>query len=199
MAAMQQTTAVGGGKSSSTSTSGGGGVGSGSANNNSAATNQMLEIQRQATEHLQRQYLLDMIPPGSLAQNWSSKKWLCWLTAVQAEIRQSRTQILLRSCSFKREGGRWGVHVCVCLPESPSLLQEQYWSKMCVLLCLTPHGLLLVDWREELLMKCMLMTGIWPYCFIRMDISHRSLIVSNWNSMYNLSILLHGPQFCNIT
>jgi hypothetical protein len=36
----------------------------------------MLEIQRQvaAAEQLQRQYLLDMIPPGSLGQSWGSSK-----------------------------------------------------------------------------------------------------------------------------
>jgi len=43
-----------------------------------SAASQMMEIQRQAAEQLQRQYLLDMIPPGSLP-NWptnstSSKK-----------------------------------------------------------------------------------------------------------------------------
>ena len=68
-----------------------GGTGSGttsssSANSNSksnggssqSAASQMMEIQRQAAEQLQRQYLLDMIPPGSLASGagWpaSSKK-----------------------------------------------------------------------------------------------------------------------------
>ena len=36
-----------------------------------SAASQMMEIQRQAAEQLQRQYLLDMIPPGSLG-NWAT-------------------------------------------------------------------------------------------------------------------------------
>jgi hypothetical protein len=36
-----------------------------------SAASQMIEIQRQAAEQLQRQYLLDMIPPGGLG-NWGS-------------------------------------------------------------------------------------------------------------------------------
>jgi len=51
---------------SSGSGSGGGGSGGGSS---SSATNQMLELQQQ----LQRQYLLDMIPPGSMGQSWGKK------------------------------------------------------------------------------------------------------------------------------
>jgi len=39
-----------------------------------SAANQMMELQRQAAEQLQRQYLLDMIPPGSLSQSWQGKK-----------------------------------------------------------------------------------------------------------------------------
>jgi len=45
-------------------------------NGSQSAASQMMEIQRQAAEQLQRQYLLDMIPPGSLGQSWpaSNKK-----------------------------------------------------------------------------------------------------------------------------
>jgi len=61
------------------SSSGASNTGSGSSSSNSktngqssqSAASQMMEIQRQATEQLQRQYLLDMIPPGSLG-NWPS-------------------------------------------------------------------------------------------------------------------------------
>jgi len=35
--------------------------------------NKMLEIRRQVTEQLQRQYLLDMISPGRLEQSWENK------------------------------------------------------------------------------------------------------------------------------
>jgi len=38
-------------------------------NGSSSAASQMMELQRQAAEQLQRQYLLDMIPPGGLG-NW---------------------------------------------------------------------------------------------------------------------------------
>merc|ERR1740137_501357 len=45
-------------------------------NGSQSAASQMMEIQRQAAEQLQRQYLLDMIPPGSMGQSWpaSNKK-----------------------------------------------------------------------------------------------------------------------------
>merc|ERR1712013_661684 len=39
-------------------------------NGSQSAASQMMEIQRQAAEQLQRQYLLDMIPPGSMGQSW---------------------------------------------------------------------------------------------------------------------------------
>eukprot|EP00092_Neocalanus_flemingeri_P015189 GFUD01016406.1.p1 GENE.GFUD01016406.1~~GFUD01016406.1.p1 ORF type:complete len:643 (-),score=156.76 GFUD01016406.1:389-2317(-) len=41
-------------------------------NGSQSAASQMMEIQRQAAEQLQRQYLLDMIPPGSMGQSWPS-------------------------------------------------------------------------------------------------------------------------------
>jgi len=41
-------------------------------NGSQSAASQMIEIQRQAAEQLQRQYLLDMIPPGSMGQSWPS-------------------------------------------------------------------------------------------------------------------------------
>ena len=41
-------------------------------NGSQSAASQMMEIQRQAAEQLQRQYLLDMIPPGTLGQSWPS-------------------------------------------------------------------------------------------------------------------------------
>lgn len=56
----------GGGSSSTSSTSK-----TSSASSSSSATNQMLELQRQA-ERLQQQYLLDMIPPGSLGSSWGA-------------------------------------------------------------------------------------------------------------------------------
>lgn len=78
-AAMAMMAALGGSGASSSSSGGGGsnssssgrGASGGSSSSNSA-TNQMLELQRQA-EQLQRQYLLDMIPPGSLGQGWGKK------------------------------------------------------------------------------------------------------------------------------
>ena len=57
-----------GGTSGSGATSGSSSSNSKS-NGNSSAASQMMELQRQAAEQLQRQYLLDMIPPGGLA-NW---------------------------------------------------------------------------------------------------------------------------------
>merc|ERR1712051_461881 len=51
---------TGSGSSSSSKTNG---------SSSQSAASQMMEIQRQAAEQLQRQYLLDMIPPGSLG-NW---------------------------------------------------------------------------------------------------------------------------------
>jgi len=39
-----------------------------------SAASQMYELQRQAAEQIQRQYLLDMIPPASLTQSWQGKK-----------------------------------------------------------------------------------------------------------------------------
>lgn len=63
--------AAGGGTNGSSGSSGGGGK---SSNSSQSAANQMYELQRQAAEQLQRQYLLDMIPPGSLAQSWQGKK-----------------------------------------------------------------------------------------------------------------------------
>lgn len=75
MAAMAAMMGGSGGSSGSSSgkgsSSSGSGSGSGSSSSNSA-TNQMLELQRQA-EQLQRQYLLDMIPPGSLGGSWGKK------------------------------------------------------------------------------------------------------------------------------
>ena len=64
------------GASQGTGTSGSTGSSSSSSKTNgsssqSSATAQMMEIQRQAAEQLQRQYLLDMIPPGSLG-NWAT-------------------------------------------------------------------------------------------------------------------------------
>jgi len=61
------------------SSTGAANTGSGSSSTNSksngqssqSAASQMMEIQRQAAEQLQRQYLLDMIPPGSMG-NWPS-------------------------------------------------------------------------------------------------------------------------------
>jgi hypothetical protein len=53
---------TGSGSSSSSKTNG---------SSSQSAASQMMEIQRQAAEQLQRQYLLDMIPPGSLG-NWAS-------------------------------------------------------------------------------------------------------------------------------
>jgi len=41
-------------------------------NGSQSAASQMMEIQKQAAEQLQRQYLLDMIPPGSMGQSWPS-------------------------------------------------------------------------------------------------------------------------------
>lgn len=58
-----------GGSGGSSST---GGSNSSSGKNNQSAASQMLEIQRQAAEQLQRQYLLDMIP-GTLSQSWAKK------------------------------------------------------------------------------------------------------------------------------
>merc|ERR1712080_189819 len=49
-----------------------GGNNSSAGKNNQSAASQMLEIQRQAAEQLQRQYLLDMIP-GTLSQPWAKK------------------------------------------------------------------------------------------------------------------------------
>ena len=57
-----------GGTSGSGATSGSSSSNSKS-NGSSSAASQMMELQRQAAEQLQRQYLLDMIPPGGLA-NW---------------------------------------------------------------------------------------------------------------------------------
>jgi len=64
--------AGGGGATASNGSSGGstGKSGSGSSSNQAAA-NQMYELQRQAAEQLQRQYLLDM---GGLSQSWQGKK-----------------------------------------------------------------------------------------------------------------------------
>jgi len=59
--------------SSSSSSGGGSNSSSGKNSQNQSAASQMLEIQRQAAEQLQRQYLLDMIPPGSLSQSWAKK------------------------------------------------------------------------------------------------------------------------------
>merc|ERR1712048_1207264 len=64
------TSGGGGGSSSSKAATSNAGGGSGSSS--SSATNQMMELQRQA-EQLQRQYMLDMISPGSLGQSWSKK------------------------------------------------------------------------------------------------------------------------------
>jgi len=67
-----------GGGSGSGSGGGSGGKSSGSSGSNSqqAAVNQMLELQRQATEQLQLQYLRDMMPSGSMPSSWhgSGKK-----------------------------------------------------------------------------------------------------------------------------
>jgi len=68
--AMAQLMGAGGGTNGS---SGGGGKSNSSSSQQSAA-NQMYELQRQAAEQLQRQYLLDMIPPGGLAQSWQGGK-----------------------------------------------------------------------------------------------------------------------------
>merc|ERR1719510_907818 len=57
-----------GGTSGSGATSGSSSSNSKS-NGSSSAASQMMELQRQAAEQLQRQYLLDMIPPGGLG-NW---------------------------------------------------------------------------------------------------------------------------------
>ena len=67
MAMAQAMAAAGGAGAAATPTS------KSSSSASAAATNQMLEIQRQAAEQLQRQYLLDMIPPGSLGQSWNKK------------------------------------------------------------------------------------------------------------------------------
>jgi len=53
---------------------GGGSNGTGKSGSSSSQANQMYELQRQAAEQLQRQYLLDMIPPGGLSQSWQGKK-----------------------------------------------------------------------------------------------------------------------------
>jgi len=66
--AMAQLMGASGGGSNGTA-----GVGKSSSSSSSQA-NQMYELQRQAAEQLQRQYLLDMIPPGSLSQSWQGKK-----------------------------------------------------------------------------------------------------------------------------
>jgi len=58
----------------SSSASGSGSGKSGGSSSSQSAANQMYELQRQAAEQLQRQYLLDMIPPGSLNQSWQNKK-----------------------------------------------------------------------------------------------------------------------------
>lgn len=60
------------GATGQTSSSSTGGSNSSSGKNNQSAASQMLEIQRQAAEQLQRQYLLDMIP-GTLSQSWAKK------------------------------------------------------------------------------------------------------------------------------
>ena len=59
----------GGGGGGSNGSSGGGKSGS-----SQSAANQMYELQRQAAEQLQRQYLLDMIPHSGLSQSWQGKK-----------------------------------------------------------------------------------------------------------------------------
>jgi len=75
MAAMAQAMGMGSGSGSSSTgksaggSSGSGSSGGGSSGSSSSATNQMLELQQQ----LQRQYLLDMIPPGSMGQSWGKK------------------------------------------------------------------------------------------------------------------------------
>lgn len=60
------------GATQSPSSSSTGGSASSAGKNNQSAASQMLEIQRQAAEQLQRQYLLDMIP-GTLSQSWAKK------------------------------------------------------------------------------------------------------------------------------
>jgi hypothetical protein len=71
--AMAQLMGSGGGGSGGSS-GGSGGKSGGSQQQQQSAANQMMELQRQAAEQLQRQYLLDMIPPGSLSQSWQGKK-----------------------------------------------------------------------------------------------------------------------------
>jgi len=62
--------ATGGGSSGGSNSK----TGSSNSGNSQSAANQMYELQRQAAEQLQRQYLLDMIPPGTLNQSWQGKK-----------------------------------------------------------------------------------------------------------------------------
>ena len=72
LAMAQAMAAMGGGTGGST----GGGTGSksSSSSSSSSATNQMLELQRlQAQEQARQQYLLEMIPGGSLSsQGWGA-------------------------------------------------------------------------------------------------------------------------------
>jgi hypothetical protein len=65
---------MGSGGSGGSSGGSGGKSGGSQQQQQQSAANQMMELQRQAAEQLQRQYLLDMIPPGSLSQSWQGKK-----------------------------------------------------------------------------------------------------------------------------
>ena len=65
-------------------------------NGSQSAASQMMEIQRQAAEQLQRQYLLDMIPPGSMGQSWpaSNKKWLLHPSVFSEPTQGSKVTML---------------------------------------------------------------------------------------------------------
>jgi len=67
---------LGGSSGSSSSAKSGSGSGSSGSSSSNAATNQMLDMQRQITEQMQRQYMLDMISPGNNlgGSSWGSKK-----------------------------------------------------------------------------------------------------------------------------
>ena len=70
--AMAQLMGGGGGGSSGANGSSGSSGGKSGGGSSQAAANQMYELQRQAAEQLQRQYLMDM--SGSLSQSWQGKK-----------------------------------------------------------------------------------------------------------------------------
>jgi hypothetical protein len=67
---------LGGSSGSSSSGKSGSGSGSSGSSSSNAASNQMMDIQRQITEQMQRQYMLEMISPGNNlgGSSWGSKK-----------------------------------------------------------------------------------------------------------------------------